>query len=128
MYDPRGKKRDLRRGMGHGFSPHRHWKKLHENGTRSWMTFGHNTGFWANCGCTSWDECRNKEIEFIHNWTGADYWEIWGHSHASADFRRRLNRQYKAKCKAALRKAFIEWDWDNYLPPLQADDADYLWF
>lgn len=133
MRDPalRGKKRDLQRGLnGYGFSPRRHWNKLHRSRATktNWVSLSHGVGFWSDCDCESWQECYNREDEFIRNWVKCNHWDSHGHHHAPADYRRDLNRQYRTRCKAELRRCFIEWDWDNFLPPTRAECADYSWF
>lgn len=131
MYDPgrRGKKRDLRRGLsGNGLNPHRFWKRYHRDNGQSEhfvLTNNRGVGYPAGCDCPSWHVCCNLEREFIQKWLGG--WAR-GYFHAPAHYRRRLNRQYRARCTAELRRAFRDWNWDNYLPPTRAEDVDWSWF
>ena len=122
MYDPQGKKRELRRAIsGGGFSLYRYYDRCH-HGTRRWWK--------RDCGCSSFEVCLNQEYEWIAHRLGITVAELRGVSWGAppADFRRELNKNYRNRSKAALRKAEINDDWDDFVLPAFHRDARWLYW
>ncbi len=123
MRDPRSsKKRTLRKALysGHGWNPARLYNKL--NPKCSWRCR-------ETCDCPSWEVCHNREAEFVCRYVGVDGWERYGHpmAHSPAWYRRDLNRLQRCHEKRALRHAFINNAWDDFLLPKHRRDAAYYW-
>ena len=121
MRDPRSKKRNLRKALysGHGWNATGLYYKL--NPKCSYRRHG--------CDCVSWEDCRNREAEFVCHYVGVDGWERYGHqmAHSPAWYRRDLNRLQRCREKHALRRAFINNAWDDFLLPKNRRDACYYW-
>ena len=128
MRDPRSKKkRDLRKALysGHGWDATGLYNELNPKCSRrrSWFRRG------VVCDCYSWEVCHNREDEFVCHYVGVDGWERYGHpmAHSPSWYRRQLNRLQRCREKRALRHAFINDAWDDFLLPKNRREAAYYW-
>jgi len=122
-YRRRFLKRDTRRSAYNGgFSPNRLWDRIHGN---RWLNFRNGE---SHCDCESWHECLNREYEFRAKMLGCYQYQMWYGGNAPADFRRHLNRQQRAREKAALANAFSKGDWDDFVLPRYRHNANWNWW
>lgn len=113
MHDSQGKKRDLRKAFLGGDRPSlfEMFDKEHpeSNNYDNWYIY------------------RNEKQAWITEKLG--YRDSWHHGgNAPADFRRDLNREHRAKEKAALRRAFLRDEWDDFQLPRYKHNANWLWW
>lgn len=84
---------------------------------------------WADADWrTWWDQAHQACNEWINKITGECASHHHGMGSCPAWFRRDLNRLRRSREKAALRRAEIKADWDDFALPRFRRDANWLWW
>ena len=88
-------------------------------------------GLWLNLTVKTWSpgdsKTRYKFFPIPTHDTPVDYYHS-GQGNAPADYRRVLNQQHRAREKAAIRKAEISGDWDDFYLPPRKRNANWNWW
>lgn len=123
-YRRRFLKHDLRRSVySGGFSPSRLWDRIHGYGYYKHSFFVQ----FKECDCESYHECRNREHEWRARFMGCYQYQMYWGTNAPAGFRRDLNRKQRTREKAALRKAFLKYEFEDFSLPRHRHDVEWLY-
>ncbi len=116
MHDYQGKRRDLRRAYFRG-KLQRVFETINPEYSYGWVR-------WSEYGWRQWlDTYHNAEGDWVYKTTGVSRYMSYGYGNSSG-LHRYQNRAQRAKEKHALRRAFIEDDWDNFTLPKPSQDWD----
>lgn len=117
MRDPCSKRRSLRRAYLSGDGPDIRGMFEKEHPELKSVRFDRE---WC-------DAYYRKEEEWLVQKLGISYYDV-GLGNAPAWFRRDLNRAQRTKEKAALRRAFLNDEWDDFQLPKYRHNANWLWW
>ncbi len=110
MHDPKGKRRDLRRSYFRG-KLRRMFETINPEYSYKWVR-------WNEYGWRQWlDTYNNAEGDWVYKTTGVSRYIRYGGPG-------RYDKAQRAKEKHALRRAFIEDDWDDFTLPKPRQDWD----
>lgn len=122
MRDSRRKKAmDLRRAHLGGDNPslYRMYNRLHPEVSRRTMLWRYDR--------EEWTRLWNEEQEWVRQQTGLEYYHC-GQGNAPAHYRRTLNQLQRAREKAAMRKAEVTGNWDDFYLPPRKRNANWNWW
>ena len=121
MHDEKGKRRNLRRAFLGNHRPKARalFKAMNPN---------YDEANWLDCRIEHpwWDICNQKEDEWIRHYFGVT-WD-WQMQNVNGWYRRDLNKMTRTRQKAALRRAFIRDEWDDFQLPPHRRNASSLWW